>query len=44
MFDALWYRFLAGREAMPGLWDLANAVPNALAELSKAVDAAALPS
>jgi len=42
--DTLHWGFLAGREAMPGLWDLANAVPNALAELSKAVDAAAVPS
>jgi WS/DGAT/MGAT family acyltransferase len=39
--DTLHWGFLAGREAMPDLWRLANAVPDALAELSKAVDAAA---
>jgi diacylglycerol O-acyltransferase len=37
--DTLHWGFLAGREAMPELWDLANAVPDALAELSKAVAA-----
>jgi diacylglycerol O-acyltransferase len=42
--DTLNWGFLAGREAMPELWDLANAVPEALAELSKAVAAAAVQS
>ncbi|MFN2545765.1 MAG: wax ester/triacylglycerol synthase family O-acyltransferase [Actinomycetota bacterium] len=42
--DTLHWGFIAGREAMPGLWDLANAIPDALAELSKAVDAVSAPS
>jgi hypothetical protein len=30
---------IAGRESLPGLWDLAAAIPDALAELRKAADA-----
>jgi WS/DGAT/MGAT family acyltransferase len=34
--DTIYWGFIAGREAMPHLWDLAGAVPDALAELLKA--------
>jgi hypothetical protein len=39
--DTLHWGLMAGREAMPRLWDLALAVPDALAELRKAVEATA---
>jgi len=42
--DTLCWGFMAGREALPGLWDLANAVPEAMTELSKAVDASPAPA
>jgi WS/DGAT/MGAT family acyltransferase len=37
--DTLHWGLMAGREAMPRLWDLALAIPDALAELGKAVEA-----
>jgi WS/DGAT/MGAT family acyltransferase len=39
--DSVDWGLIACREVMPGLWDLAAAVPEALAELRKAADAAA---
>ena len=34
--DSVDWGFIADKEAVPDLWDLANAVPEALAELTKA--------
>lgn len=42
--DQVSWGFIACRETMPQLWDLAAAVPEALAELRKAADTATQPS
>jgi WS/DGAT/MGAT family acyltransferase len=38
--DSVDWGFIACREVMPGLWDLAAAIPDSLAELRKAADTA----
>jgi hypothetical protein len=37
--DTVCWGMIAAREALPSLWDLAAAIPDALAELRKAADA-----
>ena len=37
--DIVCWGMIAGRESLPGLWDLAAAIPDALAELRKVADA-----
>src|SRR5439155_21632596 len=37
--DIVCWGMIAGREAMPGIWDLAAAIPEALADLRKAAEA-----
>ncbi len=39
--DIVCWGMIAGREAMPGIWDLAEAIPEALADLRKAAEAQA---
>jgi len=39
--DIVCWGMIAGREAMPGIWDLAAAIPESLAELRKAAEAQA---
>jgi diacylglycerol O-acyltransferase len=38
--DIVCWGMIAGRESLPGLWELAAAIPDSLAELRKAADAA----
>jgi hypothetical protein len=38
--DTLYWGFHTSPEVMPRVWDLAHAVPEALAELTKAVEGA----
>jgi hypothetical protein len=42
--DHMGFGFIACRELVPELWDLAHAVPEALAELTKALNGNAAPS
>jgi hypothetical protein len=42
--DHMGFGFIACRELMPDLWDLADAVPDALAELGKALNGAVVES
>ena len=37
--DIVCWGMIAGREAMPGIWDLAEAIPESLADLRKAAEA-----
>jgi hypothetical protein len=37
--DIVCWGMIAGREAMPGIWDLAAAIPESLADLRKAAEA-----